>query len=244
MENDDRILVQNFSVSYANGRHALSRINLKIKKGEIVAILGANGSGKSTLLYALNGIIPHLIKADVSGSVLVDGEKPKTPSKMAEKVGILFQNPDDQIFTQKVFDELVFGMRNLKKYNEKKAEKLLKESGFSEFRDADPFDLSHGQRQKLCFYSLVAMDPEIFLMDEPSSSLDYPSSLEIYSVIRKLAKTGKTFIIVEHDVDLMLEIAHRFAVLKKGKIIAQGKKQIFKLPKVKNAGIKIPREVG
>ncbi len=241
---NERILIQNLSVSYASSRPALSGINLKIKKGEILAVLGANGSGKSTLLYTMNGIIPHLIKANISGSVFVDGEKPKTPSKMAEKVGILFQNPDDQIFTQKVFDELVFGMKNLKKFDEKKAEKLLRESGLHGYRDADPFDLSFGQRQKLCFYSLVAMDPEIFLLDEPSSSLDYPSSLEIYSVIRKLAKKGKTFVIVEHDADLVLEFADRFAVLKEGKLIAEGKKEIFKLEKVKNAGIKIPRGFG
>jgi len=241
---NERILLQNLSVSYANGRPALSGINLKIKKGEIVAVLGANGSGKTTLLYTINGIIPHLIKANISGSVLVDGEKPKTPSKMAEKVGILFQNPDDQIFTQRVFDELVFGMRNLKRFDEKKAEKLLRESGLYRYKDADPFDLSFGQRQKLCFYSLVAMDPEIFLLDEPSSSLDYPSSLEIYSVIKKLAKKGKTFVIVEHDADLMLEVANRFAVLKNGRLVAEGKKEIFKLAKVKNAGIKIPRGVG
>ncbi|MEM2948599.1 MAG: ABC transporter ATP-binding protein [Candidatus Anstonellales archaeon] len=240
---ENRILIQNLSVSYANGVPALSGINLKVKKGEIVAVLGANGSGKSTLLYTINGIIPHLIKAKVSGEVLVDGKKPETPSKMAEKIGILFQNPDDQIFTQRVFDELVFGMRNLKRFDEKKAEKLLKESGLYKFRNSDPFDLSFGQRQKLCFYSLLAMDPEIFLLDEPSSSLDYPSSLEIYSAIRKLTKKGKTFIIVEHDADLLLDIADRFVILKDGRIIAEGKKEIFKLKKIKKAGIKIPRGI-
>ncbi|MEM4707880.1 MAG: ABC transporter ATP-binding protein [Candidatus Anstonellales archaeon] len=240
---ENRILIQNLSVSYANGVPALSGINLKVKKGEIVAILGANGSGKSTLLYTINGIIPHLIKAKILGEVLVDGKKPETPSKMAEKIGILFQNPDDQIFTQRVFDELVFGMRNLKRFDEKKAEKLLKESGLYKFRNSDPFDLSFGQRQKLCFYSLLAMDPEIFLLDEPSSSLDYPSSLEIYSVIRKLTKKGKTFMIVEHDADLLLDIADRFVILKDGRIIAEGKKEIFKLKKIKNAGIKIPRGI-
>ncbi|MEM4336319.1 MAG: ABC transporter ATP-binding protein [Candidatus Anstonellales archaeon] len=240
---ENRILIQNLSVSYANGVPALSGINLKVKKGEIVAILGANGSGKSTLLYTINGIIPHLIKAKILGEVLVDGKKPETPSKMAEKIGILFQNPDDQIFTQRVFDELVFGMRNLKRFDEKKAEKLLKESGLYKFRNSDPFDLSFGQRQKLCFYSLLAMDPEIFLLDEPSSSLDYPSSLEIYSVIRKLTKKGKTFMIVEHDADLLLDTADRFVILKDGRIIAEGKKEIFKLKKIKNAGIKIPRGI-
>lgn len=237
---NEMILIQKLSVSYPNGIPALSGINLSIKKGEIVAVLGANGSGKTTLLYAINGIIPHMIKANISGSVLVDGKKPDTPPRMAEKVGILFQNPDDQIFTQKVFDEFVFGMRNLKKFDEKKAEKLLRESGFADLRDADPFDLSYGQRQKLCFYSLVAMDPEVFLLDEPSSSLDYPTSLELYSVIKRLAKKGKTFVVVEHDTDLMLEVADRFVVFKEGKLIAEGGKEIFKLPKVKNVGIKIP----
>lgn len=197
-------------------------ISLSIEDGEFVALTGENGAGKSTFSKLLAGILkPSDGKICVNG---IDTKKAKN-SMLAKTTGFLFQNPDRQLCTYIVRDEIAFGQKALKTGTEeeisKRTEKIIERFGFNP--DEAPFSLSRGQRQRLALASIIAVEPKVMILDEPTTGLDYKECMEIMSAVKELNKNGTTVIMVCHDMELVLDFARRMIVLADGKIEADGK---------------------
>lgn len=197
-------------------------ISLSIEDGEFVALTGENGAGKSTFSKLLAGILkPSDGKICVNG---IDTKKAKN-SMLAKTTGFLFQNPDRQLCTYTVRDEIAFGQKVLKTGTEeeisKRTEKIIERFGFNP--DEAPFSLSRGQRQRLALASIIAVEPKVMILDEPTTGLDYKECMEIMSAVKELNKNGTTVIMVCHDMELVLDFARRMIVLADGKIEADGK---------------------
>lgn len=197
-------------------------ISLSIEDGEFVALTGENGAGKSTFSKLLAGILkPSDGKICVNG---IDTKKAKN-SMLAKTTGFLFQNPDRQLCTYTVRDEIAFGQKALKTGTEeeisKRTEKIIERFGFNP--DEAPFSLSRGQKQRLALASIIAVEPKVMILDEPTTGLDYKECMEIMSAVKELNKNGTTVIMVCHDMELVLDFARRMIVLADGKIEADGK---------------------
>ena len=197
-------------------------ISLSIEDGEFVALTGETGAGKSTFSKLLAGILkPSDGKICVNG---IDTKKAKN-SMLAKTTGFLFQNPDRQLCTYTVRDEITFGQKALKTGTEeeisKRTEKIIERFGFNP--DEAPFSLSRGQRQRLALASIIAVEPKVMILDEPTTGLDYKECMEIMSAVKELNKNGTTVIMVCHDMELVLDFARRMIVLADGKIEADGK---------------------
>ncbi|MBL8026191.1 MAG: ABC transporter ATP-binding protein [Fibrobacteres bacterium] len=198
----------------------LKNISLSIKKGEKVGVIGSNGSGKSTLVYHLNGL-----NKPTSGSVAIDGLKieKSTAETVRRKVGLLFQNPDDMLFMPRIIDDLLFGPLNVGMNRDEalvKAAEFLKMFDIAEFADRPPFTLSQGQRRFAALAAVLMMDPEILVMDEPTSDLD---PFHRRKLINLLQKRNETMVTVSHDLDFISDTCERVILLLNGKIQADGK---------------------
>ena len=210
-------------------REILKNINLDIKKGEFWAVIGKNGSGKTTLCNVLRRFIPDFYKGELKGKITLEGKELKDYSakEIVQKVGFVFQNPFTQISGVKetVFEEIAFGLENLAldaEYIKKRVEETLKLLRIEELRDKNPYELSGGQGQKVALASIIAMDPEIMVIDEPTSQLDPKGTEEIFEIIDILKKEGKTIILVEHKLELIAEYAEKVMVLDEGEMILSG----------------------
>lgn len=214
--------LENLIYNYPNGPTILHGLNLSIRKGEFVALIGQNGAGKSTLLKQFNGLLKP-----VSGRVVISGietTKAKT-AKLAQKVGFLFQNPDHQIFLPTVRQEIAFGPKNLKlplDEVEARVNEAAISVGLMEVLDENPIYLSKGQRQRVAFASILSMKPEILVLDEPTTGQDYREGLEIMEMVRRLNENGHTIIFVTHDMELVARYASRVVVLQQGRITMDG----------------------
>jgi len=216
------IQAENLHYTYPNGGKALKGVSLTIGKGDYLAIIGPNGSGKTTLAKHFNGILKP-----TDGKVLVDGSdiKKATITKLASKVGYCFQNPDHQLFCQTVKDEVAFGPLNLgltKEEVEERVDKALKTVGLEIFGDEHPFFLGKGQRQRLAIASILAMEPEVLIIDEPTTGQDYRMAEEIMCLLDQLNEKGHTVIIITHNMPLVCEHVERVIVMLDGKIIVDG----------------------
>ena len=210
-------------------REILKNINLDIKKGEFWAVIGKNGSGKTTLCNVLRRFIPDFYKGELKGKITLEGKELKDYSakEIVQKVGFVFQNPFTQISGVKetVFEEIAFGLENLAldaEYIRKRVEETLKLLHIKELKDKNPYELSGGQGQKVALASIIAMDPEIMVIDEPTSQLDPKGTEEIFEIIDILKKEGKTIILVEHKLELIAEYAEKVMVLDEGEMILSG----------------------
>jgi len=210
-------------------REILKNINLDIKKGEFWAVIGKNGSGKTTLCNVLRRFVPDFYKGELKGRITLEGKELKDYSakEIVQKVGFIFQNPFTQISGVKetVFEEIAFGLENLAldaEYIRKRVEETLKLLRIEELRDKNPYELSGGQGQKVALASIIAMDPEIMVIDEPTSQLDPKGTEEIFEIIDILKKEGKTIILVEHKLELIAEYAEKVMVLDEGEMILSG----------------------
>ena len=210
-------------------REILKNINLDIKKGEFWAVIGKIGSGKTTLCNVLRRFIPDFYKGELKGKITLEGKELKDYSakEIVQKVGFVFQNPFTQISGVKetVFEEIAFGLENLAldaEYIRKRVEETLKLLHIEELRDKNPYELSGGQGQKVALASIIAMDPEIMVIDEPTSQLDPKGTEEIFEIIDILKKEGKTIILVEHKLELIAEYAEKVMVLDEGEMILSG----------------------
>ncbi|MHA1155185.1 MAG: energy-coupling factor ABC transporter ATP-binding protein [Candidatus Heimdallarchaeota archaeon] len=203
-------------------------ISLQIEKGEFVGIIGPTGCGKSTLCYMLNGLIPYSIKGYFSGDVSVSGKKlvDGTVEEMSSVVGYMLQEPSFQIATPNVTSEIAFGMENLGIAREeivKRLDSVLETLGIDYLRNRATADLSEGEKQRVILASILAMDPQILVLDECSSMLDLPSKLELATTLKQLNKEEqKTVVMIEHDLDYLLELADRIILINNGQIIADG----------------------
>ena len=210
-------------------REILKNINLDIKKGEFWAVIGKNGSVKTTLCNVLRRFVPDFYKGELKGRITLEGKELKDYSakEIVQKVGFVFQNPFTQISGVKetVFEEIAFGLENLAldvEYIKKRVEETLKLLRIEELKDKNPYELSGGQGQKVALASIIAMDPEIMVIDEPTSQLDPKGTEEIFEIIDILKKEGKTIILVEHKLELIAEYAEKVMVLDEGEMILSG----------------------
>ena len=199
------IKVENLKYRYPNTKKlALDDLNFEIEKGSFIGIAGANGAGKSTLCQAFNGLVPGFFKGAYGGRVIIDGEETaKVPvSRLCQKVGLVFQNPFNQLSGAKetVFEEIAFGLQNfgvpademIKRVNE-----VMELLDIAEYKRRNPFDLSGGQMQRVALAGILAMKPDVIVLDEPTSQLDPAGSEEVFAAVDKLAKSGITIIMVE-----------------------------------------------
>lgn len=212
------ITIDRLSFCYPDGRQALTNVSLTVHDGETVALIGPNGAGKSTLLLHLNGILRH------DGLVRVFGQ-PISEDNLREvrrRIGLVFQNPDDQLFLPTVFDDVAFGPLNLG-YSESEVRKsvgrALEWVGMSGYESRSPHHLSIGEKKRIAFATVLSMDPEILVIDEPTSSLDPRSKWSLMELLRKLPVTK---IIATHDLQLVASLCPRVVVLDGGRIVADG----------------------
>ncbi len=206
--------------AYPDGNQALNGVDLTIEKGERVALLGPNGAGKTTLVMHLNGIL-----SPTSGSISIseftlDSENKEVTKKVREKVGIVFQDPDDQLFMPTVFEDVAFGPTNMglsKEEIESRSVKALEMVGMLALRERAPHHLSFGQRRRVAVATVLAMEPEILILDEPSSNLDPASRRELSEILLSL---DVTILMVTHDLPYAFEICQRSLILNQGEIVA------------------------
>ena len=221
------IEIRELSFKYKGGaNYSLKGINLNVKKGECILLCGRSGCGKSTLLKLMNGIIPEFYYGEISGSVMVNGMNIFTTPiyKLSKNVGSVFQNPKTQFYTTNTTDEIAFGLENYgieREVINKRIEEVEKELHLENLMNKNIFNLSGGEKQKIAIASIYALNPEIFILDEPSSSLDIKSMKELSLTIKKLKSLGKTIIIAEHRLWYLKDIADRAIYLEDGKIIRE-----------------------
>ncbi len=203
--------VENISYTYRDGKKALDSVSLRISEGESVTVIGSNGSGKSTLLYILDGILaPQSGEIRAFGSPLKDGNP-----EFRKRVSLLFQNPQVQLFSLSVWDELCFGPLQLglnREDIEKRASDILGLLGIGHLKDRGPWNLSGGEMKKVAFGTCLSINPDVILLDEPTTGLDPRSQIEFTDLIIGLRKAGKTVITATHDLGIIEDISDRTIV--------------------------------
>lgn len=210
----------------------LKDITLQVNEGEFVAIIGPNGAGKSTLCYTLAGFIPHFFKGELTGTVEVAG-RDSSKSNLHEwvlNVGLAFQNPFNQISGAKytVFEEIAFGLENIgvpRDEMRQRVEDGMKLTGIGDLADRSPYSLSGGQQQRVALTSILVMQPKVLVLDEPTSQMDPIGTREVFGVIRTMAKSGMTVVLVEHKVEWIANFADRAIALHEGQILLEGTPQ-------------------
>lgn len=228
---------------YPMGEVALKDINLTVKKGEFVALIGQNGSGKTTLIKHLNGLLKP-----TSGSVKVGGEEVRDQkvSDMSHYIGYVFQNPAHQIFSDSVEKEVAFGPKNLgmsDKEVDEAVTKTLAEVGLEDFRKEAPFMLGRGQQQRLAIASILSMRPSVLIIDEPTTGLDWGECVRIMELVKELNDAGHTIIMTTHNMNLVSLYAKRVVVLRYGVKLLDGPvDDVFKETEIlRSAYIKAPQ---
>ena len=212
--------ISGLAYAYPDGNQALYGVNLSINQGERVALLGPNGAGKTTLVLHLNGIIPTVQGQVRVAGELVDSKSAESIKSIRHKVGIVFQDPDDQLFMPTVGQDVAFGPYNAGLRGpelEKAVKEALELVGMSEFIDRPPHHLSFGQRRRVAVATVLAMKPEILVMDEPSSNLDPAARRELAEIITSL---DVTLLMVTHDLPFAYELCQRAVILSAGVVAA------------------------
>src|SRR5215218_6646795 len=216
------IQVEGLTYRYPNGVVALQGVDLTVRQGEFLAVLGQNGSGKTTLVKHFNGLLKP-----TEGSVLAGGEETTKQGlrRLGQRVGYVFQNPDHQIFSDTVAEEVAFGpkIREMEEDEiEERVEEALAAVGMEGRGDEDPFGLTKGERQRVAVASVLAVRPEVLLLDEPTTGLDYAEQQSMMELVRRLNERGSTIIAVTHTMWVVAEYAHRAVVMRDGKVALQG----------------------
>lgn len=236
--------VRNIKYSYNKDYQALKGVSLKVEEGQMVALLGKNGAGKSTLFLHLNGIY----EPD-EGQVFIEGEElkydKKSLLKFRQKVGIVFQNPDDQIFAPTVEEDVAFGPLNLKLPMEevqKRVTEALARVGMSGYEKTAPHHLSGGQKKRVAIAGILAMKPKIMVLDEPTAGLDPQGVTALSNLLKELNEEGITVIISTHEVNIVPTYAEKVFVLVDGELVAEGTpKEIFAQPEIlEQANLEVP----
>ncbi len=212
------IEIKHLSYTYPDGKQALQDISLHIHPGEKVALVGANGAGKSTLLMHLNGVL------NGEGIITVDGIalNKKTARAIRAKVGLVFQNPDDQLFSQTVYEDVAYGLvyqgRSDREIDEG-VRQALEAVGMRAYEDRNPYHLSSGEKKRAAIATVLSMQPQVLALDEPTAGLDPRSRRELIDLLIKLPYTS---FIATHDLDMVARIATRVVVLEMGSVAANG----------------------
>ena len=249
------IKVENLMHTYPTGQPALTGVNLSIKEGEFIAIIGQNGSGKTTLVKHFNGLLrPTRGKVYYENTDIVN----EKVSSLGKNIGYVFQNPDHQIFSPTVVEEVAFGPRNYgfsTKQIKTKVEQALKVVGLEGYQDKDPFLLTKGERQRVAIASIIVSEPRVIILDEPTTGLDYNEQIRVMELLTELNHRGHTLIIITHSMWVVAEYAHRVVVLSKGKILADDttrkvfsnevalRESALKLPEIVQLGLKFNKTI-
>jgi energy-coupling factor transport system ATP-binding protein len=244
--NNPFIQVNNLDFTYPDGTKALENINVSINIGEFIALIGQNGSGKTTLSKLLNGLYKPS-----SGEVLVDGLKSKsTPIvQMVRRVGYVFQNPDHQLFNNNCWDEIAYGPRNIELPEEEvkiRVEEATQVVGLPQiYFEEHPFFLSKGLRQRVAIASILALRPQVIIVDEPTTGQDARQSFEIMDFLKDLNENhGHTIIIITHDMPIVAQYAHRVILMSEGKILADDETaRVFSQPEILAKAFLEPPEI-
>jgi energy-coupling factor transporter ATPase len=237
------------SYTYPNApKPSIQDVSLKIDKGEFVILTGPSGCGKTTLCRCLNGLIPHFYQGTLEGKIVVAelnvAEHPI--HELALHVGLVFQNPENQLFALSVEKDVAFGLENLGVPREEMLKKVswaLETTGIYDLRERAPHELSGGQKQRVAIASIIAMRPEVMVLDEPTSFLDPLGAKKIFEVIDELNKSlGITVILVEHRLDLAARYANHVIVMDKGKVVLDGEpREVLGSQDARLLGVGIPK---
>lgn len=231
------------SVSYQyplENTNVIENLSLELEAGKVYGLIGANGSGKTTLCNIIRGFIPELYKGKLTGEVTLNNKKiaDYNIGELSKYIGYSFQNPFTQISGVKetVYEEIAYGMENLgisRDEMKKKVSELISMFDLEELKDKNPFELSGGQKQRVALASIIALDPEVVILDEPTSQLDPQSTEDVFEIIAYLKKLGKTILLVEHKVDLIAEYCDEVILMNDGKIVLKGTtNEVLSDPKV------------
>jgi energy-coupling factor transporter ATPase len=243
------IEISNLSYTYPGAtKPSISDVSLKIEKGEFVLITGPSGCGKTTLCRCFNGLVPHFYQGEMKGQVTVAGNdvsKHQTYD-MAKHVGLVFQNPENQLFALSIEKDVAFGLENLgvpREEMRKKVDWALNLTGIYDLRERSPHEVSGGQQQRVAIASVLAMQPEIIVLDEPTSFLDPLSAQKIFEVIYDLnKKQGITVVLVEHRLDLTAKYTDHLIVMDEGKVCLEGDpRDILYSDETRLIGVGIPK---
>lgn len=230
-EKEWSVETEQLSYTYeGNQKKALDTVSLKLGRGKKIAFMGGNGSGKSTFFLCLNGIL-----RPGEGRVLIDGSPVEYTRKglleVRQKVGIVFQEPDDQLFLASVFQEISFGILNLGVDEERareEVENVICRLGITPFRDRPAHALSGGQKKLVAIADILVMHPRVLILDEPAASLDPKHRKLVRSIVESLAEEGLTILMATHDVDYAYAWADEVVLLNEGKVLRQGSpRQVF-----------------
>ena len=221
------------------------------EQGKVYGLIGENESGKTTLCNIIRGFIPELYRGKLEGEILINGRKINSydSGELASIVGYSFQNPFVQISGVKdnVYEEIAYGMENIGVPRDqmiKRVDELVKMFHLEELVDKNPYELSGGQKQRVALASMIALDPEVVIMDEPTSQLDPKSTEDIFEIVNILKKQGKTIILIEHKIDLVAEYCDSILLMHQGKLVMHGDaKDVLTDPKVLEYGGQLPQIV-
>ncbi|MBS7655323.1 ABC transporter ATP-binding protein [Candidatus Bathyarchaeota archaeon] len=216
------IKIENLRFSYFDREEVLKGINLEIYEGEFIAIMGENGAGKTTLIKHFNGLLKP-----TSGKVLVDeiDTRKTSVASLAKLVGLVFQNPDHQLFCETVWDEVAFSLKNFNYKDDvikARVKKILEILDLTRYSASSPFTLSGGERKRVALASVLVWDPKYIVLDEPTIGQDYRQKERLRNFILQLVTQGKTVVMVTHDVEFVAEGHPRVILLSKGRIVADG----------------------
>lgn len=243
------IETRNLSYTYPGGiTPSIKDINIKIQKGEFVLITGPSGCGKTTLCRCFNGLIPHFYQGELKGEVNVAGHKVAEHPiyELAKHVGLVFQNPENQLFALSVEKDVAFGIENLgvpREEMRKTVDWALELTGIYHLRERTPHELSGGQQQRVAIAAVLAMRPKVIVLDEPTSFLDPLGAKKIFEVIHDLnRKIGITVVLVEHRLDLTAKYSDHIIIMNNGEVALEGKpKRILGSEEARLIGVGIPK---
>jgi energy-coupling factor transporter ATP-binding protein EcfA2 len=243
------IETKNISYIYPGGtKPSITDISISIEKGEFTLITGPSGCGKTTMCRCFNGLIPHFYQGELEGKTLISGlNVADNPiHELAKRVGFVFQNPENQLFALSVEKDVAFGLENLGMPREEMRRRVdwaLNLTGICDLRERAPHELSGGQQQRVAIAAVLAMQPDVIVLDEPTSFLDPLSAKKIFEVIYDLnKKLGITVVLVEHRLDLTAKYANHIIIMDEGKIVQDGDpREILCTEEARLVGVGIPK---
>ncbi|MBN2042746.1 MAG: ABC transporter ATP-binding protein [Candidatus Aenigmarchaeota archaeon] len=241
------INISNLSFSYEEPP-VIGSTSLRIKDGEFVGVAGPTGCGKTTFAMCLNGLIPNFVKGKFYGDVVINGHNTRDSRvfEIARTVGLVFQDPDSQLFAPMVEEEIAFGPKNMGLKGAElrnRIETAVNALGIHALKGRETHSLSQGEKKKVCIASILAMNPDILILDEPTAQLDYRGTREIYGILASLNNAGKTIMVIEHKTEWMAQHASRILLMDRGKFIADGVPiDVFRdMETLDRIGVEIPR---